>query len=147
MTGVGAMQGNGMRSVSNTIATRVLHGTRVSQGRFWMIAALWLCLAGAASAGSYQFRAAPADNPLRGLVPYSGSASKGNFPHSLEFRYFKLSDVLTGWQSPGIQFDWYEIDGFLENARKRGNQGIFRLYSEYQDRQGSVPDFLGVSIS
>ena len=99
-------------------------------------------LSNTAEARPLGFRDSPADNPLRGLVPYNSSSGRNNFPHSLEFRYFSLADVLKGQSGSNFRFDWSKVDGFLETARKRGNQGIFRIYLEYQTRTGSIPGFL-----
>ena len=47
---------------------------------------------------------APADNPLKGFAPYAGQAKE--FPHSLEFQYFALKDLMTGPNT----FDWQPLE-------------------------------------
>ena len=50
----------------------------------------------------------PADNPLKGLVPYSDYAeeNRAHFPHSLEFDYLSLAELMRGPSS----FDWQPMD-------------------------------------
>lgn len=83
---------------------------------------------------------APVDNPLKGLVPYSSEWKKeeGSFAHSMEFRYFALGDVMTGWGT----FDWTKIEETLERARKGGRQIIFRVFLEYPGKDDVLPEFL-----
>ena len=84
-----------------------------------------------------QYRAAPCDNPLKGLVPYQ-SPFPGRFPHSLEFNYIKYSDLVKGIND----FDWTVLESLLEDVRSRGNQTIFRVFLEYPGREGAIPQFL-----
>ncbi|MCX7817872.1 MAG: DUF4832 domain-containing protein [Kiritimatiellae bacterium] len=79
---------------------------------------------------------APPDNPMKGLVPYAGHAQ--DFPHSLEFQYFGLNEILRGPD----EFDWTPIERFLEGAASRRCQAIFRVWVEYPGRSSGVPDFL-----
>jgi hypothetical protein len=46
------------------------------------------------SAATLAYAPAPPDNPLKGFVPYLGSRT--NFPHSLEWDYTQLSELMTG---------------------------------------------------
>ena len=97
-----------------------------------------------AAGAQLDYKVPPVDNPLKGLVPYSGSSNDKRFPHSLEFAYFALREVLTG-QTTGSDvytFDWSNVETFLENARARGHQGVFRIYSEYPSVGLSIPQFL-----
>lgn len=80
---------------------------------------------------------APVDNPLKGVVPYAGAGNDERFPHSMEFRYFGFGGIMKGWG----QFDWSEVDGQLEETRKRGKQSVIRVYLEYPGKK-SVPGFL-----
>lgn len=80
----------------------------------------------------------PADNPLKGLVPYAGTANPDNFPHSMEFNYFPLSAVVTGPE----HYDWRILDRFLDAVAARGHQAIFRFYAEYPGKKNSLPEFL-----
>ena len=64
-----------------------------------MLTACLLSLAATAAEPAWQvqtYAPAPADNPLKGLVPYAGAANPDGFPHSMEFSYFPLSAVLKG---------------------------------------------------
>ena len=67
----------------------------------------------------------PADNPLKGLVPYS-HPKPGSFPHSLEFNYLRFSDLMTGPES----FDWQPLEKLLDGIASRGNQTVFRVWIE-----------------
>jgi hypothetical protein len=74
----------------------------------------------------------PADNPLKGFVPY---ARKGpEFPHSLEFEYLSLSTLMVG---PN-QFDWRPLDTLLDSVASRGCQTVFRVWVEYPGKPSSV---------
>ncbi len=81
---------------------------------------------------------APADNPLKGLVPYAGAANPDNFPASMEFSYFPLSAVL----QTEDRYDWRALERFLDAAAARGRQAVFRFYVEYPGKSGSIPPFL-----
>ncbi|MCU0317598.1 MAG: DUF4832 domain-containing protein [Fimbriimonadaceae bacterium] len=82
---------------------------------------------------------APLDNPLKGLVPYEGQGmSNGRilFPHSLEFDYFSLNQVLIGEK----KLDWGVLDRMLDRVAKRGNQAIFRFTLEYPGKTTGIPN-------
>ena len=81
---------------------------------------------------------APADNPLKGLVPYAGASNPDGFPHSMEFSYFPLAAVLKG---PG-KYDWSVIEKFLDGVAGRGHQAVLRFYAEYPGKSGSLPPYL-----
>ena len=85
-----------------------------------------------------EFSPAPADNPLKGLVPYSSNASRDSFPHSMEFSYIPLSTLVSGYDT----FDWQPLEALLDEVAGRGNQTIFRVYLEYPGKTGAIPDFL-----
>jgi hypothetical protein len=103
----------------------------------------WLCAAAAPvelAPGS-----SPADNPLKGLVPYA-EPEEGCFPHSMEFSYLALSDLMTGAEA----FDWRPMDKLLDGVSGRGNQTIFRVWIEYPGRKSGLPRFLsevGVGVT
>ncbi len=81
---------------------------------------------------------APPDNPLKGLVPYSGDHGE-KFPHSLEFNYLPLRALMTGAE----KFDWRPLDQLLDDVASRGHQTIFRIYLEYPGiKQIGAPQFL-----
>src|ERR1019366_2812086 len=79
----------------------------------------------------------PADNPLKGLVPYA-TAGGNSCPHSMEFSYFTLSALVTGYDL----YDWRPLDKFLDEAAGRGHQAVFRVYLEWPGREGGIPTFL-----
>lgn len=112
----------------------------------WVLASL-LMLVVHCAAGEWiplEYSPAPPDNPLKGLVPYGGQARE--FPHSLEFRYFALNEIMTGPD----RFEWSPIDRFLDDAASRGCQGIVRIWLEYPGRASGVPRHLaeaGVPIT
>jgi hypothetical protein len=87
---------------------------------------------------------APADNPLKGFAPYAGQAKE--FPHSLEFQYFALKDLMTG---PN-RFDWQPLEKIITNVSSRGCQTVFRVHLEYPGKPCAVPQFLldaGVKVT
>lgn len=87
----------------------------------------------------------PADNPLKGLVPYSNMAGE-TFPHSMEFEYLPLSDLMMGADA----FDWQPLEALLNGIASRGNQAIFRVWVEYPGRKTGLPKFLrdqGVKVT
>ena len=85
-----------------------------------------------------EYAPAPPDNPLRGLVPYVSASGKEQFPHSMEFSYFSLKDLMKGPR----EFDWAPIERTLAEVSSRGNQLIFRIYCEYPGKEIAVPSFL-----
>lgn len=110
--------------------------------RAWLLAcAALLAAQGGVAAPVWQplaYASAPVDNPLKGLVPYAGTARAADFPHSMEFSYFPLSAVLNG----SGQYDWSELERFLDAVAARGHQAVFRFYVEYPGKTGSVPAYL-----
>jgi hypothetical protein len=90
----------------------------------------------------------PADNPLKGVVPYSDydEDKRSHFPHSLEFDYLSLAELMHGPSS----FDWQPMEALLDKIAARGNQAVFRLWIEYPGKKSSLPDFLreqGVKVT
>ena len=79
----------------------------------------------------------PADNPLKGLVPYA-DAEVERFPHSLEFDYIRFADVMIG---PN-QFDWKPLETRLDKIASRGCQAVFRVWIEYPKQKTGLPQFL-----
>ncbi len=87
----------------------------------------------------------PVDNPLKGLVPYASSKPRA-FPHSMEFTYLPLSDLMTG----PAEFNWQRLDTFLSEVAGRGHQAVFRVWLEFPTAPTGVPRFLieqGVKIT
>lgn len=96
--------------------------------------------------GELEYSPAAPDNPLRGLVPYVSAPGKAQFPHSMEFRYFALRDLVP---APD-EFDWEPIERTLVEVNGRGNQLVLRVYSEYPGKRVGIPEFLiesGVGIT
>ncbi len=86
---------------------------------------------------------APADNPLKGFVPYAGRGR--DFPHSLEFDYLSLASLMTG----PTNFNWAPMERLLDGIASRGCQGVFRIYMEYPRKPSGVPEYLvkaGVTV-
>ena len=83
------------------------------------------------------YRPAPIDNPLKGLVPYSGE-HRNQFPHSMEFNYFPLRAFMP---APG-KYDWAPLESLLSEVASRGHQTIFRVWLEYPGQPSGLPPFL-----
>jgi hypothetical protein len=80
---------------------------------------------------------APVDNPLKGLVPYQGDYRR-QFPHSLEFNYLPYSALVKGYD----QFDWTPLEKLLDDIASRGHQAVIRIFLEYPNKKGVIPEFL-----
>lgn len=99
-----------------------------------------LLLAGplvAADRAELKHAPAAVDNPLRGLVPYQGDV-RDKFPHSLEFNYLPYSALVKGYH----QFDWKPLDTLLDDVAGRGHQAVLRVFLEYPNEKGGIPEFL-----
>ncbi len=79
---------------------------------------------------------APPDNPLKGFVPYPRADT--TFPHSMEWDYTRLSDVMTG----PTNFNWAPFEAKLQAAAVRGHQFFARFYLEWPGKQTGVPQYL-----
>ena len=87
---------------------------------------------------------APADNPLKGLVPYVGQGDP--FPHSMEFWYFAMNQLMPAEN----QYDWSAIESKLNEIGSRRCQAVIRVFMEYPGRPPAVPQFLvdqGVKVT
>ena len=84
-----------------------------------------------------EYAPAPFDNPLKGLVPYSGDV-RASFPHSLEFNTLPYSELVKGYDD----FDWQPLEALLDDIASRGHQAVLRIYLEYPGRTGVIPEFL-----
>lgn len=91
-----------------------------------------------ASSGATQLAYAPAppDNPLKGFVPYLRADT--TFPHSLDWDYTKLSELMTG----PTNFNWAPFEAKLADAASRGHQFFARFYLEWPGKKTGVPQFL-----
>jgi hypothetical protein len=87
-------------------------------------------------AAALPYAPAPPDNPLKGFVTYPGEHP--TFPHSLEWVYTRVSEVMTG----PTHFDWAVFERKLDAAAARGCQFCARFYLEYPNRKTGVPQFL-----
>ena len=80
---------------------------------------------------------AAVDNPLKGLEPYSGD-KRDHFPHSMEFNYVPLSDLMSGMD----EFHWQPLEELLNDVASRGHQTIFRVWMVYPGHDDGIPKFL-----
>jgi hypothetical protein len=96
-----------------------------------------LLLTLAADRRPLDYAPAPADNPLKGLVPYAGQGGS-KFPHSLEFDYLPVNAVVVG---PG-KYDWTAVETLLNAVAGRGHQAVVRFYLEYPAKPTAVPAYL-----
>lgn len=82
-------------------------------------------------------------NPLKGFLPFSKLPSdstdpNNSFPHSMEWFYISLRDVMTDWNT----YNWAPLDAYLDDIASRGNQAAFRVYVDYPGRTTGIPQFL-----
>jgi hypothetical protein len=88
---------------------------------------------------------APADNPLKGFMPfYDAYSSRNNpiandFPHSMEWFYVPLRNLMNGPDS--FTFDT-GLEPQLESIAGRGHQAAFRVYLDYPGNPTGIPQFL-----
>lgn len=80
---------------------------------------------------------AAVDNPLKGLVPYSGD-KRDHFPHSMEFNYLPLGKLMTGMN----EFHWQPLEDLLNDVAGRGHQLVFRVWMVYPGYDEGIPEFL-----
>ncbi|MCA8989565.1 MAG: hypothetical protein KDA78_18095, partial [Planctomycetaceae bacterium] len=86
---------------------------------------------------SLKYVPAPADNPLKGLVPYARPQAD-RFPHSMEFSYLPMSALMIG---PN-QFDWAPLEQMLNDIASRRHQTVFRIWLEYPGKKEGIPPYL-----
>lgn len=77
-------------------------------------------------------------NPLKGFMPFSGDHRAAGIPHSLEFFYLPLKDLMDGPET----FTWQPLDTRLDEIAARGHQAVFRVYLDYPTKSPGTPDFL-----
>ncbi|MFG2042491.1 DUF4832 domain-containing protein [Dactylosporangium sp. NPDC048998] len=82
------------------------------------------------------YRPAPADNPLKGFMPYAGSYQA--FPYSMEWFYIPLREVMTGPRT----FTWAPLERRLDEISRRGHHAAFRFYLDYPGKPTGIPQFL-----
>jgi hypothetical protein len=77
-------------------------------------------------------------NPLKGFVPFSGDHGPDAIPHSMEFFYIPLNDLMDGPSS----FTWNPLDARLDAIADRGHHSVFRVFLDYPKKPTGIPDFL-----
>jgi hypothetical protein len=82
------------------------------------------------------YASAPADNPLKGFMPYAGSYQ--TFPYSMEWFYLPLNEVMKGPR----QFRWDALERQLNAIAARGHQAVFRFYLDYPGKPTGIPQYL-----
>jgi hypothetical protein len=82
----------------------------------------------------------PLDNPLKGFATYysPGSDENTGYPHSLQWSYFGLSEVMTDPNNCD-SYNWSVLDNALSEIASYGNQAAIRFYLEYPGGTGSHP--------
>ena len=92
-----------------------------------------------------KYSPAPVKNPLKGLVPYA-RPTPGLFPHSMEFNYLALSELVVGEN----QYNWEPLEYLLDDIASRQKQAIFRVWMEYPGKEKGIPKYLvkkGVKVT
>lgn len=84
-----------------------------------------------------KYAPAPVDNPLKGLVPYSGDYRE-RFPHSMEFNYLPVSAVVI----ERGEYDWKPLEKLLDDIAGRGHQAVVRFFLEYPGKKEGIPAYL-----
>ncbi len=75
-------------------------------------------------------------NPMKGFLPFSGEYP--SFPHSMEFFYMPLNEVVKGKGN----YDFTSFDRELDAIAKRKHQAVFRFYLHYPGKGHGVPQYL-----
>ncbi len=81
---------------------------------------------------------APVDNPLKGFVPYDTRDEQANFPHSLDWFYISLAELMPAAKT----FDWAPLEKHLAAIASRGHQAVFRVYLDFPGKTSGTPKFL-----
>jgi len=82
------------------------------------------------------YKQGPADNALKGFIPYAGSFT--TFPYSMEWFYIPWKDIQSGYNI----YTWATLDDQLKTIADRGHQAVFRIYADYPKRAYGLPAFL-----
>jgi hypothetical protein len=80
--------------------------------------------------------AAPANNPLKGFMPYQGAYA--TFPYSLEWNYIPLRSLMSG----PTNFDWTPLEALISDVAGRGHHTAFRVYLDYPTLPTGIPQYL-----
>lgn len=86
---------------------------------------------------TYDSTKAPADNPLKGFIPFVGEYD--TFPYSMEFDYVGFATLMSGPNT--FTFDT-GLEPLLNEIAGRGHQALIRVYLDYPDTGTSIPQFL-----
>src|SRR5215470_12833618 len=84
---------------------------------------------------------APADNPLKGFMPFYdayGSADTpiaNDFPHSMEYFYVPLRNLMNGPDSFTFETG---MEPQLQSISGRGHQAVMRVYLDYPMRTTGI---------
>jgi hypothetical protein len=87
----------------------------------------------------YDCSKAPADNPLKGFMPYAGDGLNGEFPFSMEWFYLGFNEIMKGPNSFNFE---HSLEVKLNESAARGKQSVFRIYLDYPSKKHAVPEFL-----
>lgn len=88
---------------------------------------------------------APADNPLKGFMPFydaygsHDSPIVGDFPHSMEWFYVPLRNLMNGMDSFTFETG---MEPQLQSIASRGHQAVMRVYLDYPSKPSGIPQFL-----
>jgi hypothetical protein len=87
----------------------------------------------------------PADNPLKGFVPFYDAYGSldtpiaNDFPHSMEYFYVPLRNLMNGPQSFTFETG---MEPQIQSIASRGHQVIMRVFLDYPGRRSGIPQFL-----
>lgn len=88
---------------------------------------------------------APADNPLKGFLPFYDAYGSRNspiatdFPHSMEWVYVPLRNLMNGPDSFTFETG---LEPQLQSIASRGHQAVMRVYLDYPSKPSGIPQFL-----
>jgi len=97
-----------------------------------------LITASVAGAAPLDHAAVEVANPLKGFMPYLGDHRAAGIPHSMEFFYLPLKELMSGPET----FTWEPLETQLEAVAARGHHAVFRVYLDYPKKPPGTPDFL-----
>jgi hypothetical protein len=87
---------------------------------------------------AFRYQPAPADNPLKGFVPFAGDNNE-SFPHSMEWASFPLNRLMDGMSS--FSFD-KGLEPKLNAIANRGHQVAMRVFMDNPGSPSGIPGFL-----
>ncbi len=88
---------------------------------------------------------APADNPLKGFMPFYDAYGSRNapiasdFPHSMEWFYVPLRNLMNGPENFTFETG---MEPQLQSIASRGHQAVLRVYLDYPTHPSGIPQFL-----